>query len=57
MKNSDTMAAVTAGAAVATSSLSLGDWASIASMAAAVVSIGLSFFSVLTRNKREKENE
>jgi hypothetical protein len=57
MRNSDTMAAVTAGAAVATSSLSLGDWASIASMAAAVVSIGLSFFSVITRKRKAEETE
>jgi hypothetical protein len=54
MRNGETMAAVTAGAAVATSSLSLGDWASIASMAAAVFSIGLSLFSALTRKKKEE---
>jgi len=54
MKNGDTLAAVTAGAAVATSTLSLGDWASIASMVAAAVSIGISLVNVLVRNKREK---
>lgn len=51
MKHSDTIAAVTAGAAVATSTLSLGDWASIASMAAAVFSIGLSLYNVIRRRK------
>lgn len=56
MKHGETIAAVTAGAAVATSSLSLGDWASIASMVAAVFSIGLSLFSVIRKVKKE-ENE
>jgi hypothetical protein len=53
MKNGETIAAVTAGAAVATSSLSLGDWASIASMVAAVFSIGLSLVSALRKLKRD----
>lgn len=54
MKNGETIAAVTAGAAVATSSLSLGDWASIASMVAAVFSIGLSLVSALRKLKKEE---
>lgn len=54
MKNGETIAAVTAGAAVATSSLSLGDWASIASMVAAVFSIGLSLISA-SRNRKKPE--
>lgn len=54
MKDSQTFAAATAGAAVVTSSMSLGDWASIASMAAAVFSMGLSLFNVLTRNQKPK---
>jgi hypothetical protein len=57
MKHSDTIAAVTAGAAVATSAFSLADWASIASMAAAVFSIGLSLFNVITRKKKQGEAE
>lgn len=54
MKNGEAIAAVTAGAAVATSSLSLGDLASIASMVAAVFSIGLSLVSAL-RNRKKPE--
>lgn len=54
MKNGETIAAVTAGAAVATSTLSLGDWASIASMVAAVFSIGLSIISAFRRRKTDE---
>lgn len=57
MKNGETIAAVTAGAAVATSTLSLGDWASIASMVAAVFSIGLSLVSALRNRKKGEETE
>ncbi len=54
MKNGETIAAVTAGAAVATSSLSLGDWASIASMVAAVFGIGLGLVSGSRKLKRDE---
>jgi hypothetical protein len=53
MKHGDTIAAVTAGAAVATSAYSLADWASIASMVAAVFSIGLSVVNIFFRTKKE----
>jgi hypothetical protein len=56
MKNGENIAAITAVSAVATSTMSLGDWASIISMVAAVFSIGLSLVSAL-RNFKQKETE
>jgi hypothetical protein len=49
LSRNDVMAAATASGAVATTSLSLGDWASIAAIAAAAVSFVCSVRSLLSR--------
>lgn len=53
MNRSEIIATASAGAAVATSSLSLGDWASIASIAAATFSVILNLINTLRRPRNE----